>query len=210
VPHGGGAMYSTTHDLWRWAEAMFGERSKLLRPESHANLLTPALDNYALGVRVATFQGRKIIEHGGNISGFSSYLRHYPEPGLTVVVLSNLTTGKGVEDLLGELSAAALHDGGDQPPERPTVTVPTALLEAYCGVYDVGNGKQISFRLVDGVFTAQPTGQPPMLVFAESETKFFFKTVATEVEFARGDDGRITHLVMKREGRSRKAPRISD
>src|SRR5687768_12277275 len=39
VPHAAGAMYSTTHDLWRWAEATFGD--KLLTPASRAKLLTP-------------------------------------------------------------------------------------------------------------------------------------------------------------------------
>ena len=210
VPHAAGAMYSTTHDLWRWAEAAFGEQETLLTRASRAKLLTPVQDNYALGVRVAVFQGRKLIEHGGNISGFSSYLRHYPEPGLTVVVLSNLTTGKGVEDLLAELATAALEGAEGDKPARPSVTVPVALLESYCGVYDVGSGRRVVFRLVDGTLTAEPTGQAPMPVFAESETRFFFTNVNTEVEFVRDGQGRVTHLEMKRDGRSRKAPRLSD
>lgn len=212
VPHAGGAMYSTTHDLWRWAEAIFGENPKLLSPASRAHLLTPAQDNYALGVRVATFKGRKLIEHGGNISGFSSHLRHYPDDGVTLVVLSNLTTGSSVvEDMLSELAAVVFGESDRaQNPARASVTVPTAVLQTYCGVYDIGSGRRVDFRLVDGSLTAQPSGQERMPVFAESETKFFFKTVGTEVEFVRGDDGKVTHLLMKREGRVRKAPRIAD
>lgn len=89
VPHAAGAMYSTTHDLWRWAEAVLGG-DKLLTPASRAKLLTPAREDYALGVRVSVSYGRKTIDHGGSISGFSSFLAHYPDDGLTVVVLSNL------------------------------------------------------------------------------------------------------------------------
>ncbi len=48
VPHAAGAMYSTTHDLWRWSQAVFGD--KLLSPASRAKLLTPAENGYALGV----------------------------------------------------------------------------------------------------------------------------------------------------------------
>jgi CubicO group peptidase (beta-lactamase class C family) len=209
VPHASGAMYSTTHDLWRWAEALFGENPKLLTAASRAKLLTPAHDNYALGVRVAEFQGRKLIEHGGNISGFSSYLRYYPQQGLTVVVLANLSTGEGAEGLLNQLSAAALTAEGDAQP-RAALTLPTATLERYCGVYDIGSGRQVTFRLTDGTLTAQATGQPAMPVIAESETKFYFKTVNTEVEFVRDEAGKVTHLLMKRDGRVRKAPRVSD
>lgn len=210
VPHAAGAMYSTTHDLWRWAEAMFGETSRLLSPAARTKLLTPALDNYALGVRVADFKGRKLIEHGGNISGFSSYLRYYPESGVTVVVLSNLTTGRGVEALLTELATVALEAADPARPKRQPVVVPAALLGSYAGVYEIRPGHTVTFRLIDGALTAQPSGREPMPVFAESETKFYFEAVDTEIEFARGEDGRVTHLVMKRDGRSRQAPRIGD
>ncbi len=192
----------------RWAEAVFGDT--LLTPASRAKLLTPVQANYALGVRVANFQGRKLIEHGGNISGFSSFLRHYPEPGVTIVVLSNLTTGNSiVEDLVGKLAAATFEDSEGKP-SRAIVAVPPAILETYCGVYEVRPGTQVTFRLIDGKLTAQPTGQPAMEVFAESETRFYFKSVNTEVEFIRDPGGRVTHLMMKRDGRTRQAPRVSD
>ena len=60
VPHAAGAMYSTTHDLWHWAEGIFGD--KLLTPAARTKLLTPEKDNYALGVRVAVFRGRRLID----------------------------------------------------------------------------------------------------------------------------------------------------
>lgn len=208
VPHAAGAMYSTTHDLWRWAEAIFGD--KLLTPAARTKLLTPAQDNYALGVRVATFQGRKLIEHGGNITGFSSFLRHYPEEGITVVVLSNLSTGGTVvETILGQLAAAAF-DNDSPKPARKSITVPEATLQTYSGVYEIRPGTNVTFRLRDGKLTAEPTGQPAMPVFAESETTFYFATVGTEVEFVRDESGRVTHLMMKRDGRTRKALRIAD
>jgi hypothetical protein len=172
-------------------------------------LLTPVENGYALGVRVTVFQGRKIVEHGGNIAGFSSFLRYYPEQGLTVVALSNMST-RIIDDLGNQLAAAALDGHDDAKPARTPITVPAATLATYCGVYEVRPGTQVTFRLVDGNFTAQPTGQQAMPVFAETETRFFFKTVGTEVEFVRDESGRVTHLMMMRDGRARKAPRVAD
>jgi CubicO group peptidase (beta-lactamase class C family) len=106
VPHAAGAMYSTTHDLWHWAEGIFGDQ--LLTPASRTKLLTPAQDHYALGVRVTMDQGHKVIDHGGAIAGFSSFLAHYPDDGVTVVVLSNLIT-RITADLARELAAAAFE-----------------------------------------------------------------------------------------------------
>lgn len=207
VPHAAGAMYSTTHDLRRWAEAIFGDQ--LLTPASRTKLLTPVENGYALGVRVTRFQGRRIIEHGGNIAGFSSFLRHYPEEGVTVAVLSNMST-RIIDDLGNELAAAALSDDSQAKAPRTPVTVPAAILEAYCGVYQIRPGTHVTFRLVDGNLTAEPTGQEVIPVFAESETRFFFKAVNTEVEFVRNDQGRVTHLMMTRDGRSRKAERMPE
>jgi len=211
VPHAAGAMYSTTHDLWRWAGAVFNDNGKLLTSASRAKLLTPGHDNYALGVRVSVIKGRKLIEHGGNISGFSSFLRHYPEQGVTVVVLSNVSTGSGiVEDLGNQLAAVVLDSGEEAAPARPVVAVPASVLESYCGVYDVGGGKRVSFRLENGNLIAEPSGQQAMQAFFESETKFYFTSSPIEAEFVRDEGGRVTHMLMRRDGRARRAPRITD
>jgi CubicO group peptidase (beta-lactamase class C family) len=209
VPHAGGAMYSTTHDLRRWCEAILHDQ--LLAPESRRKLLTPALDSYALGLRVAQFKGRTVIEHGGNISGFSSHLRHYPEEGLTVVVLSNVTSGDGIPELLvRQLAETALGPDSGRLAAAATV-VPVAVLENYSGVYDVGGGKTVTFRVADGTLVATPSGQSPVAVKAVSETRFSFENPSLEVEFVRDPaTGRVTHLQMLRDGRTRKAMRIGD
>lgn len=108
VPHAAGAMYSTTHDLRRWAEAVYG--GKLLSPASRVKFLTVEKGGYALGVQVHTVQGHKVIEHGGTIAGFSSSLVHYPDDGVTVVVLSNLNTPV-TRDLAHELGALSIEGG---------------------------------------------------------------------------------------------------
>ncbi|MGH9855824.1 MAG: hypothetical protein ACREBD_38810 [Blastocatellia bacterium] len=47
---------------------------------------------------------------------------------------------------------------------------------------------------------AGPAGQPKAELFAESETKFFFKTVDAQVTFVKDDKGVVTHLILH-EGR---------
>ncbi len=211
VPHAAGAIYSTTHDLRRWAEAIFGDQ--LLTAASRAKLLTPAQDGYALGVRVYDSFGRKLIEHGGAIAGFSSFLGHYPNEGLTIVVLSNLET-RSTAKLGQELAQAVLDPGAAAAHEAKAaavaLTVPTATLEAYCGVYEMRPGMTNTIRLVDGQLTTQLTGQRPATLAPESETKFVLKEVNAYVEFHRAENGRATHLTMYQSGRTRKIPRISD
>ena len=53
-------------------------------------------------------------------------------------------------------------------------------------------------------------GKEPLPALAETESKFFFRESRIEAEFVRDEDGRVTHLLMHRDGRVRRAPRIGD
>jgi hypothetical protein len=56
IPHGAGALYSTTEDLLRWEQGLFG--GKLLSAASLAKMITPFKNDYACGVAVRTLSGR--------------------------------------------------------------------------------------------------------------------------------------------------------
>ena len=64
-------------------------------------------------------------------------------------------------------------------------------------------------RLVGDHLTTQLTGQQPLAIFAESETKFFLKVVDAQVEFFTDSGGAVTHAVMSQNGRERNVPRTS-
>ena len=87
IPHGAGALYSTTDDLLRWTQGLFG--GKLVSPASLEKMTTPFKNDYALGIQVRTLNGRKVIDHGGGIEGFNTTLAYYPESKLTIAVLAN-------------------------------------------------------------------------------------------------------------------------
>jgi CubicO group peptidase (beta-lactamase class C family) len=89
IPQAAGALYSTTEDLLRWVQGVFG--GKLLSPASLQKMTTPFKETYACGLGVRTINGHKIISHGGGIEGFQTFLAYYPDDRLTVVVLANLT-----------------------------------------------------------------------------------------------------------------------
>jgi CubicO group peptidase (beta-lactamase class C family) len=107
VPFAAGDLYSTTGDLVRWQEALFG--GKLLRPDSLERMTTPGKDDFGLGLIVKQEDGEREISHTGGIQGFVADLRYYPERRLSVVVLSN-TESKETLDLSQQLSKQARSD----------------------------------------------------------------------------------------------------
>ncbi len=55
---------------------------------------------------------------------------------------------------------------------------------------------------------AQATGQRPIELFPESDTKFFLTTIDAKITFVKDDTGKVTHLILHQAG-DRQAKRIN-
>lgn len=114
IPFSAGGLYSTTEDLRRWEEGLMG--GKLLSATSLKKMTTPFKNDYALGLAVVTVHGHKVIEHGGGIEGFTTFLAYYPEDKLTVIVLGN-ENGEAPRAIVNSLGAVA-HGESVPPPSE--------------------------------------------------------------------------------------------
>ncbi len=199
IPHAAGALYSTTGDLLRWLQALFG--GKVLRPESLQKMTTPFKSDYAFGLNVRTVDGHKVIDHGGGIEGFNTHVAYYPETKLAVIVLGNLN-GSAPGDIASKLGAVAFGESVLLPSERKAVVIPPKILAEYAGAYEVSPEFKLVMTVEDNQLMSQATGQSKFPLFAESETKFFFKVVDAEIEFFRNERGEVTHAILYQGGRN--------
>ena len=204
IPLSAGALYSTTEDLLRWEQGLFG--GKLLSVASLQKMTTPFKNDYAFALAVRDANGHKVIEHGGGIEGFNTQLSYYPDDKLTIVVLANQNTG-ATGDIASKLAALVHGDKVVLAGERKEVAVSPAILQTYVGTYELAPGFDIVMTVEGGQLMTQATGQPKFPVFAESETKFFLKVVDAQLEFVKNDKGEVTHVILHRGGRDAKAPK---
>lgn len=204
IPFSAGALYSTTEDLLRWEQGLFG--GKVLTAASLAKMTTPFKNNYAFGIGVATVRGHKVIEHGGGIEGFNTHMAYYPDDKLEVVVLSNLAAGAPPE-IAARLAQVAHGETVVLPSERKEITVAPAILAAYAGTYEIAPTFSIVVTLEDGRLMTQATGQRKLEIFPESESKFFLKVVDAQLEFVKNEKGEVTHLILHQGGRDTKGMR---
>ena len=110
------ALYSTTEDLLRWEEGLFG--GKVLSASSLRKMTSPlrvkeATMHYGFGLVISRGEDddRLVIEHGGRISGFESYMTYYPDEKLAIIVLSNIDTGRAVPmEIAARLAARAFSN----------------------------------------------------------------------------------------------------
>jgi CubicO group peptidase (beta-lactamase class C family) len=205
IPFSAGGLYSTTEDLLRWEQGLFG--GKLLSAASLAKMTTPFKNEYACGVSVRTVGGHKAIDHGGGIEGFNTFLAYYPEDKLTAVVLGNLT-GDAPQQIATRLAAIARGEKVQLPSERKEITLAPKILEQYVGTYALATKINVMITVEGGQLISQVSGQGKVPLFATSETRFFPKVVDAEIEFGKDDKG--VYLVLHQGGRDMKAPRTSD
>lgn len=201
IPFSAGALYSTTEDLLRWEQGLFG--GKVLKPESLTKMTTPFKQDYAFGLAVSTRNGRKAIAHGGGIEGFNTQLAYYPDDKLVVAVLANLN-GPAAGQIAGKLAQVAHGEKVVLASERKEITVSPDILKQYVGSYEFTSTFIIAMTLEDGRLMTQATNQPKFPLFAESETSFFLKVVDAQVEFVKNDKGAVTGMVLHQNGRDTK------
>ena len=204
IPFSAGALYSTTEDLLRWEQGLFG--GKLLSAASLKKMTTPFKDDYACGLGVRSVKGHILIEHGGGIEGSNTQMSYYPDEKLTVIVLGNLN-GSAPGEIAPKLASVARGEKVVLPSERKEITVPKEVLMKYVGTYELAPQFSIVITLEDGQLMEQATNQPKLPLFAESETNFFLKVVDAQVEFSKNDKGEFAFLTLHQGGRDVKGTR---
>ena len=208
VPHGAGALYSTTEDLLRWEQGLFG--GKLLSAASLTKMTAPFKNNYAFGLQVNTVNGRKVFDHGGGIEGFNTHLAYYPEAKVTVAVLGNLN-GQAPYQIATRVAALAHGETVTLQSERKEITLDPKVMSRYVGAYQMGPGTNMVITMDGNRLSSKLGNQNPVPVFAESETMFFAKVVDAQLEFSGSDaQGRATLMTLHQNGRSQPAKRLDD
>lgn len=200
IPHAAGALYSTTHDLLKWEQALFA--GKIVSKASLDRMTTPFKNDYAFGLTSTLVNGRRVIAHGGGIDGFNTHLAYYPESRTVVIVLSNVN-GTVPGTLAGQLGALMHGESVTLTTERKAITVPAATLAKYVGGYELAPTAVMTITLEGDGLMAQLNSQARVAIFPQSETLFFLKVRDAQIEFAADGSSMLLH----QNGRSTKAPR---
>jgi CubicO group peptidase (beta-lactamase class C family) len=225
LAYAAGALVSGVDDLVKWGKALcFDER--LLSTEWRGQLLAPVTlpdgrpTSYACGLDIQEQSGRRMICHGGGGGGFASFVAYVPDAGLTVAVLSNNTGARVAPQALGRRAVAMVLGGSEEevarraggraadPVSRPGVTVDPTLLGALVGRYELAPGFILEIRRENDTLVAQPTGQPPLLMYPESASRWLPRGLDAVIDFQGFEDGPADSLVLVQSGRRMVGKRV--
>lgn len=109
-----GELAMSAEDLAKWDIGMI--KQSLLKPASYAAMERETVlknglgTGYGLGVGVRTELGERAIEHGGEVSGFTSQNLIFPDKKIAVVVLTNEDAVSASGDLARKIAELLFRD----------------------------------------------------------------------------------------------------
>ena len=166
-------VYSTLDDMYKWDQALYGE--KLVKASTLREAFTPGRLNdgtptsYGFGWRLGRFLGLDRLSHGGSWLGFRTHILRFPEQRFTVVVLSNVSQLEPGR-IAGKIGKIYLADKMTFPVARE---VDASVLRGYVGKYEFAPGAVAEITFEDGVLWIKPPGEERTRLFGESQDVFF-------------------------------------
>jgi CubicO group peptidase (beta-lactamase class C family) len=101
-----------------------------------------------------------------------------------------------------------LAELGVETDEAEGLVLPAEVLERYTGDYELQPGFVISISRDGTRLLAQATGQPQFELFAQSQTRFFLREVAAQIEFHLESSGPAVALTLFQNGQEVRGARV--
>ena len=138
-----GGLYSTTHDLLKWNEALVS--GKIISKKSFDKMHAPNHGQFGAGYGIfvgESYDHHKMFDHQGALEGYNTFMARYPDDELCIIVLTNKDTNL---DFLPKTLAAIMFDKKIViPTKRMPVKVSNNLIGLYQGTYE---GPELPFPL---------------------------------------------------------------
>jgi len=208
-----GSINSNVLDMAQWVRLQLGrgeyEGQRLISEEQLTETWTSQIEitediGYGLGWMLQEWEGQPVIEHGGNVDGFSAQVALLPESDLGFVLLTNasvsplppMSINMVWEAVLGEWEEADL-----------------AVYEPYIGEYvaNFGQFEDVEFTVLvqnDRLAVDVPGQQVFELKDPDEEGKWYFAITDTiAVSFDSNDDGEVIGMRLFQAGYTFELPR---
>jgi CubicO group peptidase (beta-lactamase class C family) len=152
IPYAAGSLGSTVEDLIRWDAAL--REGRLLDASTQERMYTPVqltdgrTEEYGFGVRITSYEGHRLIGHGGGMPGFHTFLARFLDDQTTIAVLANASE-IAVEKMTRKIARVLF---GIPAVRRTPVTLSAATLDQAVGTYRAEDGMSVEIgRNEDGL-----------------------------------------------------------
>ncbi|MCC3158313.1 serine hydrolase [Hymenobacter sp. 15J16-1T3B] len=193
LTYSSGALYSTAGDLLKFYEGL--SSFKIVSEQTLEQATNPLLGHYGYGWFLDVIHGDRVIDHGGNIPGATSYFLFSPEHQTCIILLNNITSTT-LEKTGKSMYAALRNKPYSIPKPQQEIKLGEKALLRYTGFFEVSANYKLEIsQEADKLFMRINNGDKVKLL-AESENRFFINDEDMALEFISKDD-KIVQLKIK-------------
>lgn len=210
-----GSINSNVIDMAKWVRLQLGlgeyEGQRLISEASLRETWTTQIDitpdiGYGMGWMIREWEGQPVIEHGGNVDGFSAQVALLPESNLGFVLLTNASASPLPPQAINLVWDTLL---GEEPADTGTIEDYDEYLGAY--IANFGQFQDTVFTVVvqnDRLAIDIPGQQVFELKDPDAEGKWYF-AISNEiaVSFERDNADNVTGMKMYQAGLTFEIPR---
>jgi len=203
---GAGSLYSTAVDLYKWDLALKGDL--ILSAASRAKMFTPHTEQYGYGWFIEVRNGRKVISHRGELSGFIVSMDRFVDEDLLIVTLFNYESVFARRAILGLCDLAC---GLDPKPFLAAGPAPSEEELHGCegSYFMAATGDTLRVRLTDGALWIDSRNEGDSLAVVPQASSFFWiRGLKSMARFQRDESGAVEKMVLYNSVHAMPAPRI--
>ena len=197
-------LWTTPSDLLRYTaevqQSFAGRSNRVLSREMIREMLTPQLNNHALGPGTGGSGDSITFSHGGANEGFRCVLYAFTRLGQGVAIMTNGDRGG---ELMSEIlrSFSMVYNWNEYKPEvRQVVVLDEDEIGGCAGTYRLdlqGRELLVEFTVEENHLTGtQFWNNISFELYPESATRFFNREDGSQIEFSRDETGTVNGMIV--------------
>ncbi|PJJ58620.1 serine hydrolase domain-containing protein [Hymenobacter chitinivorans] len=188
-----GGLYSTTNDLLKFYQGL--SSFKIVSRETFSQATTPFRGHYGYGWFIDQIHGDRVINHGGNVEGATSYFLMIPEQKIGIILLNNITS-TSLEKIGNSMYAALQNMPYSLPKPKKGIELTATTLLKYTGTFEVSESYKVKIYEDAHRLFVQVNDANGIPLSAEKEGVFFVNDDDIVLEFISKDD-KVVQLKIK-------------
>ena len=198
-------LWTTPTDLALFAieiqKSLAGTSNRVLSASFARSMVTPVMNNYALGLGIEGQGDSTRFGHGCVDFGFEAMMVAYEKTGLGAVVMTNGTNGQALcREIVRGIAKIYHWPGYPMPKDKEAAAADPRRYRQLAGKYELSGSFVVSVTEQDGKLFATAPDQEKEELIPERGGSFFTVNEDVEITFVVDASGKVISLVAQQGG----------
>jgi CubicO group peptidase (beta-lactamase class C family) len=210
-----GSINSSARDMGQWLRFVLNggtvNGKRLVSENGYNEWTKPQMKitpdgkmSYGLGWFLQDWNGKKVVQHGGNIDGFNSLVAMVPEEHLGFVLLTNVSASNLGADMMPVVWENIIGSPAVTETVKTVALVDTGAAKELIGEYGIPNSAAtVEIKELNGAVTFNIAGQQPYTLKETGKDTFSLDPLPADqfvLKVKRDAAGKVTSVIVNQPG----------